>query len=85
MAVTADYSLVPYEPGRQALSPGRGGYLRPLPILEARTAGLRERWSDPALSGRSARSPRLQPIYSSRRMVADVGPAPIGLMVDIFV
>lgn len=85
MAVTAEYSMVPYEPGRQGLSFHGGGYLRPLPAPEARPAALRERGSDPALSGKPVRSPRLQPTYSSRRTIEDSGPAPTGLMVDIFV
>jgi len=85
MAVTADYSIVPYEPGKQALGSNDWGYLRPPPPLKARTADLRERWSDPSLSGRFMRSPRLQPTYSSRRTIENSGPALTGLMVDIFV
>lgn len=85
MAVAADYSIVPYEPGQQALSSNGRGYLRPLPPLKALTAGLRERWPDPALNSRTMRSPRPQPTYSSRRTIEDSGPAPTGLMVDIYV
>jgi len=85
MAVTADYSIVPYEPGKRALDSNVWGYLRPPPPLKTRTADLGERRSDPALSGRFLRSPRPQPTYSSRRTIKDSGPTLTGLMVDIFV
>lgn len=85
MAVTADYSIVPYAPGKQALGSIDWSYLRPPPPLKARSADLGERRPDPALSGRFLRSPRPQPTYSSRRTIEDSRPALTGLMVDIFV
>lgn len=85
MAPAADYSIVPYQPGRQALSPSSWGYARPPRPPEKRMEGLNERWPDSALKGRSVRPPRLQPTYSSRRTIEDSSPVLTGLMVDIFV
>jgi hypothetical protein len=85
MAASADYSIVPYELGRRLLAPESRGYAHPLPPLKKRMEGLLERWPDSALNGRSIRSSRPQPTYSSRRTIEDAGLPATGLMVDIFV
>lgn len=85
MAVTADYSIVPYDPGRQILSPLERVYSNPPAASEARAGGPRDGWPDPPLSGRPAHSFRLHATYSSLRKIQSHRPAPTGLVVDIFV
>jgi len=85
MAVTADYSIVPYDPGRQTLGPLERLYSNPPPASQARAEGPRDGRPDPPLSGRPAPSSRPYATYSSLREIQAHRPAPTGSVIDIFV
>jgi len=85
MAVTTDYSIVPYDPGRQVLSPVERAYSNPPPAYQARAAGPRDRWPDQPLYGRPTQSSQPHVTYSSLRKTQTHRSAPTGLVVDIFV
>jgi hypothetical protein len=85
MAITADYSVVPYVPSRQIMSPHAPGYSNAPAVCEVRAAGVRDGWSEHPLSGRPAQFYRPKATYSSLRKIQTYRPAATGLVVDIFV
>jgi hypothetical protein len=85
MAVTADYSIVPYEPCRQALSPLARAYTNPPAAAKAPAASLRDGCPAPPMGGRPGSFSRPHATYSSLRKFQTHLPAATGLVVDIFV
>jgi hypothetical protein len=85
MAVTADYSIVPYEPCRQALGVLARVYSHPLPTAKTPAADLHDGRPAPAPGGRRGPCSRPHATYSSLRKFQVHPPAATGLVVDIFV
>jgi len=85
MAVSADYSIVPYDPGRQTLSRLERVYSNPPSASQARADGPRDGWPGRPLGDRPTPSSRPHATYSSLRKIQAHRPAPTGLVINIFV
>jgi hypothetical protein len=85
MAVTADYSIVPYEPPRQALGALARVYTHPPETAKTPAADVRGGRPAPAPGVNPGLCSRPHATYSSLRKFRAHPPAATGLVVDIFV